>query len=429
MSFLPGAPVTSNISAGGLGTSCLPDMPPCLWGKGFSRLVEGATCMRSTVRLRQGALLICLFGTLLCARADAPARSVEERIQNRTFPSVFQAWNPADNLTGENPLDTEARHDLLFHGPEHFGLRFNNAHIGLATGFTPDSLAPAREHRAALLKRNPNMVLLAEIRYRDAHTSYLPETHAWWKRDPSGKRVVGWEEGGYFLLDYGSPEFRAQVAKQCAAAIQSGVFDGVMLDWWEDTEDRLALVTRIRKEIGKEALILVNANDRQTPKTAPYINGYFMECYRTKTSEDWKRIADTLQWAEKNLRAPRINCLETWYHTSRRDLDRMRATTTMALTLSDGYCLFSDPNDLPKSDHLHDWYDFWDRSLGRPAGKGKKHTDGYYTRQFQKGIAVYNPPDNRPVTLTFAAPYTSRATGKRGREHRIDTLDGDIFLK
>ena len=116
-----------------------------------------------------------------------------------------------------------------------------------------------------------------------------------------------------------------------------------------------------------------------------------MECTESKTAQDWQRIADTLAWAKAHLRQPRINCLETWYHQSRDDLNLMRATTTLALTHSDGYCLFSDPNPLPTPDHLHDWYSFWNKSLGRPVGKGNANSDGTVRREFENGTVVYNP--------------------------------------
>ena len=116
-------------------------------------------------------------------------------------------------------------------------------------------------------------MLLVEIRYRDAHKSYLPEGHSWWRRDSQGNIVAGWKEGGYIQLDFGQAAFRKQVALQAKAAIASGVVDGIMLDWWQDDEERLALVKTIRARIGEGALILANANDRKTPKTAPFING------------------------------------------------------------------------------------------------------------------------------------------------------------
>lgn len=361
-------------------------------------------------------------------REAVPETPVAARIANRGFPSVFQAWNEADNLK-EGRAITEARHDLIFHGETFFGLQWNKANPGLATDFTPASIRSGLRRRRDLLRRNPNLVLLLEIRYRDAHRSFLPVGHEWWRHDGQDRIVPGWEEGGYLQLDFANPQFREHVAKQARAAVSSGVVDGVMLDWWRDDVDRLALVKTIRSHIGDEALILVNANDVPTPQTAAFINGCFMECYRTRTAEDWKRIAETMMWAEKSLRPPRINCLETWHHASRADEHLMRATTTLSLVLSDGYCLFSDPNPLPTPDHRHDWYPFWERRLGGALARGGTRTDGSITREFANGTAVYNPSGNRPVTITFDEPRSSRATGRTAHAHTVAPCDGDLFLK
>ena len=104
----------------------------------------------------------------------------------------------------------------------------------------------AKSFRQKLLTLNPNLVLIAEIRYRDAHKSYLPEGHKWWLRDEKGQIVPGWDEGGYFCLDFHNPEFRSQVARQAKAAVDSGAVDGVMLDWWSDDASRLALIQEVR---------------------------------------------------------------------------------------------------------------------------------------------------------------------------------------
>lgn len=363
-------------------------------------------------------------------------KALSRRISERGFPSVFQAWNPADEPKNSSPEALLARHDLIFHGPEFFGLRWSKAPVGLADSFTPESVGAARKRRAALLERNPNTVLIAEIRYRDAHASYLPDDHPWWKRDKAtGKRLPGWEEGGYWLLDFAHPDFRRQVAAQARAAVSSGVLDGVMLDWWDDDDDRLALIKAVREAIGPETLVLANANDRQTPRTAPSINGYFMECYRTKTAEDWRRIATTLQWAEKNLRKPHTNCVESWWHQSRDDRPLMRLVTTLTLCLSEGYCLFSDPNDLPKPDHLHRWYDFWNKSLGKPLERGtplgmadKAHPLGWY-RDFERGRVVCVLPDAKPFEIQLDVPHRSCATGKLSKTHTIPPGDGDLLIR
>lgn len=379
-----------------------------------------------------GTAALVVAATVPAGQTTRPAPAKEKplarRIAERTYPSVFQAWNPAEGLKGEPPLATAARHDLIFHGPGYFGLRWDARPAGLATGFTPESVARARRKRRQLLQLNPNLVLLAEIRYRDAWKGFLPDGHKWWMLK-DGKRVKGWDEGGFFQLDYRNPEYRRHVAARCKAVVGTGVLDGVMLDWWRDDAHRLALIKGVRAAVGEKALILVNANDRTTPRTAAYVNGYFMECYRSGSPRDWRRIARTLSWAEARLRPPRINCLETWYHKSRRDLNLMRATTALALTHSDGYCLFSDPNPLPTPDHLHDWYPFWDARLGRPVAAGRTGPDKATRRDFQNGSVVYNPMGNKPVTVTFPDERISRASGKRGRVHVLAPADGDIYLK
>jgi len=348
---------------------------------------------------------------------------------------VFQAWSPADSLSRENPTDTLARHDLVWHGASFFKLAWDSNPEGLAESFTPASITAGRAYRRELLARNPNMVLLLEIRYRDAGDGFLPADSPWWMRDGAGRRKPGWAEGGFYLLDYPDAGFQAHVAARCKAAADSGVVDGVLLDWWNDDEDRLRLIRAVRREIGYAPLVVVNSNDRTIPNTAAYVNGLFMEVTTTETAGNWQRVAQTLVWAEEHLLTPRINCLETWFHHSREDLHLMRATTALSLTHSNGYCLFSDPNPLPRPDHLHNWYPFWDKrleggrmKLGKPVAARVVRDDGVVTRSFQHGTVAYNVKGNGPVTLSFAGPMESVATGKTATEHSLGDEDGDIYV-
>jgi hypothetical protein len=201
-----------------------------------------------------------------------------------------------------------------------------------------------------------------------------------------------------------------------------------MLDWWNDDNVRLELIQSVRKAVG-DKLILVNANDHTFPLTAPFVNGAYMECTQNNTSEDWARISSTLRWAEQHTCAPRINCLETWFHHSRQDFDLMRATTTLDMTQSDGYCLFCDPDELPTSDHLHDWYPFWNKVLGTPVSGGVEQPDKSWRREFTNGTVIYNPMGNATVTVRFEQPYLSRATGQVALEHQIPPSDGDILIR
>jgi len=403
-------------------------MHSCVWRGGQAGPLHGVYRMR---RLGPHTSWLLCVAVLLASSGAAHAAdgvSIRRRIRGRAFPSVFQAWSGADHPGAEPALKTMARHDLVFRGPGAFGLRWDRPPAGLATGITPDSVPRGLAVRRQLLELNPNIVLIAEIRYRDAPRGFLPADHPWWRRK-DGKPVPGWGEGGFLQLDFSNPDYRRHVARRAGAVVGTGVVDGVMLDWWSDDDERLALVREVRRAVGDDALILANANDRETPRTAPYLNGYFMECYRSKTAADWHRIAETLSWAEAHLREPRVNCVETWYHASRKDLHLMRATTTLVLTRSDGYCLFSDPNQLPTADHRHNWYAFWEKGLGRPVGPGRKRDDGAFMREFDNGFAVYNPMGNREITLRFPEDLTSRATGQTGRTHRLAAPDGDIYLR
>lgn len=379
-------------------------------------------------------LVLLIFGSIAVAevnkRSSANAeRPVVERVEGRDFPSVFQAWSRADNLPNKDRLTVMALHDLVWHGPGGFGLIWDIRPRGLAEAFTPESIRNSRRIRQKLLKLNPDIILIAEIRYRDAHQNFLPKEHHWWKRDKEGNLVNGWREGGFICLNFADPEFRNHVARRAKAAVQSGVVDGIMLDWWRDDEHRLALIKAVREAIGDKYLIITNTNDRIAPESAPYINGYFMECTRSNSGADWKRIVATLKWAEINLRLPRVNCVETWYHKSRMDLNLMRATATLTLTHSNGYCLFSDPNPLPSADHRHNWYSFWNKSLGKPISEGTYRNDGTVVREFQNGTVIYNSMDNRPVVAVFSDIRRSAATGKSSRRHELGCPDGDIYLR
>ncbi len=369
-----------------------------------------------------------LAALLLTPALWAGDKTVRERVNGRAFPSVFQAWNKAE-VKGEDELKTLARHDIFWHNPDNFGMVWNRSPQGLADGFTEESIKAGLEKRRQLLALNPNMLLLAEVRFHDAWKAYLPEGHKWWKRDEKGEIEKGWAEGDYLMLDFHNPEFREHVARQAKAAVASGVFDGIFLDWWRDDADRLELIKTIRAAIGEETLIMGNANDMTTPLTGGYLNGYFMECWKSEKPSEWETIAETLLWAEQHLREPRINCLETWYHQSRGDLGLCRAVTTLVLTHSDGYALFSDPNKLPSPDHLHDWYPFWDRHLGRPLAIGMRRADGTADREYEHGTAVYNPLGNKPVRVVFPDVRRSLATGVEAREHELQPADGDLYLR
>lgn len=375
--------------------------------------------------------LLLIAVVLLPSLALSQPLSLKERIKQRDFPSIFQAWTDS---AGAYRTKEKALHDLYWHDPRAFELNWNNRYVGLADGFTAESIRLGKTFRDSLLQLNPQLVLLTEICYRDREPGYLPADSKWWMRDSKGAYVFGWEEGGFIRLELRDTSFQNNLAKKASEAIKTGVFDGIFLDWWNENEyldERLLILKKIRQAIGPDALIIVNANELEIPNSAPYVNGLFMECWDSPdaTVAKWEKYRTTLEWAEANLREPRVNCLETWWKNSRDDLNRMRATTTMSLTRSNGYSLFSDPNTLPTPDHLHDWYDFYNVNLGVPLSNGTKRTDNAYQRNFSNGSVLYNPIGNTEVTVEFAQPYKSTASGNVNTKFTVQAFDGDIFIK
>lgn len=379
---------------------------------------------------------------------DSTGKSIIDQIHNRDFPSVFQAWYgidmpeyPQDDL--EQRLATAAKHDLLWEEPLSqlgekvelvLGLVWEGKYHGLSRSFTEESLQNALENKRKLLAINPNMVFLFEIRWRDAPSSFLPEDSEFWKRDSTGQIETGWLGGWvpFYMLDYNNESFQDNVAQQAKIALESGVYDGVMLDW----SGHLPIVKKVRKAIGKDGLIIVNIHDdvEDGQKYQPYINGSFMELnpkdstsiFNKNNERNWDTTREALLWFEENLQEPRINCLEIW--GDRKDLSRMRATTTLGLTHSNGYVLFGDPNPLKTPDHYHDWYDFWDVSLGKPLSERIDRADGTYQREFEGGTVIYNHFGNGSVTIEFDQEKKRVSSGEQGTTFELSDRDGDIFI-
>lgn len=385
--------------------------------------------------------------------------TLAEKVNTRDYPSIFQAWYGID-MPEAFPVETEeqrisaaAKHDILWEEPLSqlgegvdlvLGLRWEGEFDGLATEFTAQSLEHAQANKAKLLEINPKMIHLMEIRWRDAPSTFLPDDSPWWKRNEEGEIVKGWLGGWvpFYMLDYENPEFQDNVARQAKIACESGVYDGIMLDW----SGHLEVIKKVREAIGPDYLIIVNIHDdiEDGELYKDYINGSFMELNpidslsmpvdelvifgkEDHNKRNWDNVRNALVWFEDHLQAPQINCLEVW--GNRDDLARMRATTTLGLVYSNGYQLYADPNPLKSPDHYHDWYPFWDVNLGKPVAERVEKEDGSAWRDFENGTVVYNHYGNGQVTVTFESEVKRASDGTTGTEFTINDRDGDIFLK
>jgi hypothetical protein len=356
--------------------------------------------------------------------------TIEKRLKQRTFPSVFQAWGGLlINGQEDNTPDAEASHDLIWHNAEFFGARWTTTPAFLATTLTPPGRANLRDRLAALRAKNPGILVLAALPYWDAPASSFPTDSPLWLRDAGGKRRSGWAEGGYIRLDLGNQQLRSALIARAQALTASGLFDGIFLDWWNENDQldaRRQFLADLKRVLRTDALIFANVNYSKTKYSAQYLNGVFLEslvpcapgCGVKTDAQEWRRLAETILFYGRNLQPPRLVAIEVWRCNANQkdraacDLedtahpDRMLAATAMALTLSNGYVLFSDPNALPTPDHLHRWYPEWAQKIGRPKGPSACEANGVVRREFDTATVYFNATDEPQTVKTSSGEHT-----------------------
>ena len=388
---------------------------------------------------------------------DMPALPVRDRIENRSYPSIFARWSgpnvpPISNRPELSGVESIAQHDLWF-STRMFGLRLERwpANDIRVVG----ELDQAIQRRDEYLAINPNMIFLINIRMRNGSDSYLPEDSPHWIRDGQGNIV---EDN---LMDFTHPYVQDIIINHVIAVSKCGLIDGIIIDWWaehspilrtpsnwghryrtNEAEQRArdSILQRIRAGTRPDFLIMGNTNHRIIPRTGPHINGGFMEVSIPGTRsaiqiEEGRSglpvVENSVRWLDQNLREPRISGLEgrtipTEPASNPTNRRWMRAITTLSLTHSDGYVLFSE-----QVKWTHDWYDFWDADLGRPVGeKGQLYqgTDGLYIREFTNGWAVYNHSGS-PQVIRLPEEAQGVASGLVNVEHALPNLDGEMYLK
>ena len=402
---------------------------------------------------------------------DTP--SITERIENRIFPSIFQPWINIYNLPGT--IDADERityHDLMWHagfGRQYFSL--SNELIDPENNFYWEKLKTS-----LMLSLNPNLIFIADLSVKALGPSWVHKEHLKradfpWLRDADGNRVSLKSEGHW--IDFTQPEAQEMFAEQ-AKAYQDCGYDGIFIDFWQEDKDaqrrqaQVEVLKQIRELVGDDFLIIVNTNDNINASSAPYINGLFMETFRALSDNyshrGMRKLEQTLLWAAANLQEPVVNCLEgqgigAESPTSPANLQGMRLFTTLSLTHSDGYMLYTmgvgwnqphehdenfrgprqwwqrhllnheEPHD---HHHAHYWHDFWDADLGQLVGeRGQlyQNREGLFIREFTNGWAVYNRSGQAQL-IELPEKVRGVASGVENKFwHTVPDLDGEIYLK
>ena len=399
---------------------------------------------------------------------EMPPLPLEPRLENRNYPSIFARWSgfgwpPVRNRPDLSDAENLALHDLRF-SVNVFGLNYLKGHDEFTMSGDVDE---AIRQRDELLSLNPNMIHLVDIDLREAPLNRFPEDWPGWIRDEHGDIFIEWHQGqpedDHGLLDFRQPAVQDIIVQQAIAVSKCGLYDGVMSDYWhenwialsgwdgsrqhvfstleEEVRAREIIVQRIQAETRPNFLIMGNTNDRIIPRTGPYVNGGFMETgipeHMTGAELELAVNAaeNSLLWLENNLREPRINALEGFSIPgepldSPNNLRWVRALTTLSLTHSDGYVMYTESlfSDNPTGSF---WYDFWDADLGRPVGEKAqlyRETEGLYIREYTNGWAVYNH-SGELQKITLPEEVQGVASGLVNTEHELPNLDGEMYLR
>ena len=392
-----------------------------------------------------------------------PLFPLEDRINNRSYPSVFMAWDDVVGQDHLSPLERGMLHDLWF-SPD-FGVEWdatpNMPQPEQATRLA-DTSGTSFEIRRNAQQFNPDTIAIRSILiHARGSDEAFPLDSPFWLRDSNGEIIKNSVGDPYtnFLL----PDLQNLIVSRILAIERCGVYDGVMLDGFShngtgfggrsfynasDAEIMQAwenIFEAVRSQVRDDFLILINANDTKPTRFAKYVNGVFMETFKDHPggyTRNWvRKLEGVLTWAESNLREPHINCLQGEGMSIEppdgpNNLRWMRMFTTLSLTHSNGYVLYTDGMrdlavglEIPLLAHL--WYDFWNTDLGQPVGSKAqlyKDTEGVFIREFTNGWAVYNRSGKAQV-IEFAENVSSVTSGLSVTKHVVPDLDGDMFLR
>ena len=353
------------------------------------------------------------------------AKSISEKIASHNFPSIARPWGNCIDFVNNKRADEISHHDIVWESIGKENAKIGNRVAGAnwkgkypALGETFSNIEEALANRKDALTKNPNIIMLAELRWRDNMDSLLPFDHEFWKRDPQGNRIPATGDKMVmprYYLDTNNIHLVNHLLKQAKWIVESGVYDGVFLDWFGPSS---GFFKKLREAIGNKYLIITNSNYKYDPERAKYINGAYMECYKVDNP-------DVLPLWEQSVQSPKINIVDMMGEqvncAGETDLKRMRNTTTYSLIHSNGYLLYGDHF------HNHHWFAFWDTKLGPPLREKELVKKGVFKREFKNGCVIHNS-SGKSTVAEFDTLMKRVSNNEIGNSFIIQSEDGDFFV-
>jgi len=392
----------------------------------------------SVTLLFLGVISFTLGAAIRDPSATVPLQMTEEekkRMSSETpYPRIAMLWA---SVRGDSSVASHARHDLILTGTWWLGLEPDRKPVGLADGFTEESVEAARRRVGELRSINPDVIVLCEICFYEYHDEWLPAAHPWWLRI-DGRREQFWP--GTHRMDWYNLEYRSHIVAKTKALKESGV-DGVFYDNLRDErEPWIAFLKAVREAVGDDFLILVNAGYQCSGLdwVAPYLNGIMYESGWSHRRTEWDECVRSMRRVEELLRPPHISVIERFEEirdragwpgdpqrgkAPKRDPAARRWTMCYALIIGDYYYAFSD-----NTSHHHDWYPEYDVKIGSPVAPGERISSHVWQRRYEKALVVVNLPGAAgPHTIKLRRPARDTLTGQTGTGFLVPPGEGLIL--
>lgn len=351
------------------------------------------------------------------------------------YPRIAMLWSP---VRGDNSIESIAKHDLILLGSGGLGLKYNRGPIGLADGFTQESIEMAKQRISQIRQINPYAIIFCEIYFYEWSEKWLPEDHPWWLRI-NDERKQFWP--GTYRMNWYDPEYRHHIVKWAVSMKETGI-DGVFFDnVRNEPEPWVALLKELRQAVGDDFLIFANAgyNVGDYDFAAPYLNGMMYESGWSHKRTEWDETIQKMQNTEKLLRWPKISVIERfeeirdhagWPGDSKRgqkpepDPPARRWSLCYTLIIGDYYYLFSD-----NTSHRHDWYPEYDVKIGQPLEAGKRINAHVWQRRYENALVIVNLPGAKEsYTIKLQKAAKDSLTGEISDSFAVPAGDGRIII-
>ena len=324
----------------------------------------------------------------LLVDVDIPKLPVQERINNRSFPSICSMVEINYNLPPHvSANENTAYHDIMWAYP--YSLKFSRVDGRIQLVGSPENVAihdpggdpiknSIRSHEE-ISSYNPNLVFMFPL----PTTAVRPTSLVYgdlsdeipWLRDPQGMLISGKFLDRGQLIDFSHPHYIDMLVEMAVAVDNHAFYDGIIFDNFcnvfnanqlsrlgifrnipphltaiEKEEVRVRILQRIREAVSDDFLILVSGGERNTRPLAPYVNGMYTESYRAihdnYSYKGLRSIEKMVLWAEANLQSPNFTCFEaeglaSESPNSPANRQWMRLFTTLSLTHTDGYVAYT----------------------------------------------------------------------------------------